>query len=315
MELKPLRYFIAIAEEGSMSAAARRLGIAQPSLSQHVKQLEEECAAELMTRSPRGVVPTDAGSLLLERARALVLAADEMREEVRAVGTEPRGAVSFGLPSSVSMVLSVPLAETVQQELPQVRLRAVEAMSGYIRQWLQEGEVDLGILYNVEELGSMSVRRLLSEELFFYAAPDCWPFSGTPGEAVSLAQVAKVDLVLPSRSHGLRTLIDQAAAASGIGLNVALEMDALAQIKALVGRGSGFTILAPAAAQDRAARGELISAPIVDPAIRRPVYLVDNPQMPKTRACREVERLTLTVIADLVRRGIWLGEAEPDLAP
>jgi LysR family nitrogen assimilation transcriptional regulator len=91
----------------------------------------------------------------------------------------------------------------------------------------------------------------------------------------------------------------------GVTLDIATEMDGLGQIKTLVARGSGYTILAPAAAIDFVERGELIMAPIIEPRMVRPVYLMRNPGKPMTRACQEVERISLEVIRDLVARGIW----------
>ncbi len=301
MDIRQLRYFIAIVEEGSISAAAERLNVAQPSLSQQVLRLERQLGVSLLVRSSRGVAPTEAGRILLDHARELTLGIERAVEEVRQAGTVPQGTVSFGLPSSVSMVLSVPLAETVRHELPKVRLRAIEAMSGFIQEWLLDQSVDLGILYDVRGVRHLSHQPLMSEELRFFSAPDAWPFDSPPGSPVTLAALAGVELVLPSRSHGLRAMIDAHARALG----VALEMDALSQIKTLVGRGSGYTILAPAAAVDRVERGELIMAPIVEPALVRSVYLVRNPAKPVTQASRAVEAATLEVIRDLVRRGIW----------
>lgn len=314
MDIKQLRYFVAIAEEGSLSAAAGRIGIAQPSLSQHVKNLEQQLGIDLLARSPRGVALTQSGVLLLSHARRILAAVEQASEDVRASGLDPRGEVSFGLPSSVSMVLSVPLAETVRLELPEVRLRAIEAMSGFIQGWLEEGSIDLGILYNVSNLKHMQIKPLMTEELFFFSAPDHWPFKTPPDQPVGLADVAKLDLILPSRSHGLRAMIDRFARANGVDLRVSIEMDALTQIKTLVARASGYTILAPAAAQDLVARGELVATRIHEPVMRRPVYLVRSPDATITRASQEVERLTLQVIQDLVARNIWRGHASDEEA-
>lgn len=304
-----MRQFVAIAEEGSLSAAAARIGIAQPSLSQLVKQMEDRLGVPLLIRSPKGVALTDAGQTLVARAREIIAATDRAMEEVRLAGTVTSGPVSFGLPSSVSMVLSVPLAETVRHSLPLVSLRAVEAMSGFIRDWLREGALDLGILYETDQLRGATAQLVMTEDLHLFAAPDAWPLSSPPGEPARLSEIAATDLILPSPNHGLRAMIDRFARTSGVRLNVVLEMDALTQIKALVARGSGAAILSPAAAHDFRASGQLVSAPIVEPVLRRPVYLVRNPVRPISRAGLEVERMTLDVIEDLVRRGIW--EATP----
>jgi LysR family transcriptional regulator, nitrogen assimilation regulatory protein len=315
MDVRQLRYFIAIAEEGSLSAAALRIGVAQPSLSQHVANLEEAIGVQLLSRTSRGVTLTEPGNLLLAHARQITAAVDRAKEEVRQSGSEPRGSVVFGLPSSISMVLSVPLAETVRHELPNVRLRAIEAMSGFIQTWLEDRTVDPAILYDVSMVRHMQLTQLASEDLFFFSAPDNWPLDVPPGTPISLQSLSVLDLILPSPSHGLRVMIDRYARNCGVDLNIALEMDALMQIKALVARGSGYTILAPAAAQDDVDRGDLVRSPIVEPVMRRPVYLVRNPAKPVTHASNEVERITRSVMRELVARNIWQVSQESPAEP
>lgn len=308
MEVKQLRYFVAIAEERSLTAAAVRIGMAQPSLSQHVRNLEDMLGVKLLTRSPRGVTVTEQGELLLTRAREILGLIDRAQEEVRFSGGDPSGKVSFGLPSSVSMVMSVPLAETIRVVLPKIQLRVAEAMSGFIQSWLEDQTIDLAMLYNVSQVRHMHLRLLMTETLEFFAAADAWPLDQSPGVPIALSRIAGLDLVLPSKAHGLRSLIDHVARTCGIALDAVLEMDSLPQIKSLVARGSCYTILAPAAAQDMVDRGELVAAPIHEPVIRRPVYLVRNPVKLVTRASAEVERETMKVVNDLVSRRIWRGE-------
>jgi LysR family nitrogen assimilation transcriptional regulator len=305
VDIRQLKYFIAIAEEGSLSAASARLRVAQPSLSQHVIKLEDELGVRLIERSPRGTVLTESGQILVRHAKEICASMDVCRESVRQSGGVPHGAVTFGLPSSVSMVLSVPLAETVMVELPHVKLRAIEAMSGFIRTWLEDQTIDLGFLYEVDGIKRCDVRQLMSEHLHFFSAPDSWPLKSTPGAPVRLSDIQSLDLILPSQQHGLRHTIERYGRSSGRGFNVVIEMDALSQIKELVARGSGYTILAPAAAHDRVQTGELVMSRIVDPVMSRPVYLVRNQAKPLTRACQAVERITIDVIKDLVRRKIW----------
>lgn len=307
MEIKQIRYFLMIAEKGSLASAAEAIGIAQPSISVQLKNLEGRLGADLFIRSPQGVTLTDAGSVFLERANEIIDAVERAKFDVRQAGERPTGKVVFGFPSSVSMVLSVPLAETIRLQFPEIRLRAVDAMSGFIKEWLDEKSIDIAILYETSGIKNAEITTLLEEDLHFYSPPDLWPFDTPPGEPLSLKTVENVELVLPSKSHGLRMLIDRACRSVGLGLNVVVEMDSLPQIKSLVSRGSAFTILAPAAAGDFEARGELVSSVIADPKISRPVHLVRNPKQVRTRAALEVERATIEVVADLVDRGIWRG--------
>lgn len=313
MDIRHLRYFIAISEERSLSAASVRLGVAQPSLSQHVIKLEEELGVTLIVRSPRGILLTEEGQLLVRHAREICRNLDFCIAEMKEQGGTVRGTVAFGMPPSVSMVMSVPLAETVRVEYPQVRLRAIEAMSGFVTSWIEDGTADIGFLYHIDSKSQFRAIHILDEDLFFFAGSDNWPLSTPPGLPVRLAELAELPMILPSPSHGLRKTITRHAEARGVELNVVLEMDAMTQIKELVARGSGFTIFAPAAAYDFVARGELSKSPIIDPVMSRPVYLVNNPARAQTNACRMIERLTLEVARDLVRRGIWEGRLTPEI--
>jgi len=305
MDLRQLRYFVAIAEEGSLSAAAQRVNVAQPSLSQHIIGVEKDLGVTLFNRSPRGMTLTQSGEILLAHARDILGAMDTAVEAVKQSGSEPQGDVTFGLPSSIAMVLSVPLAETVRLELPKVKFRAIDAMSGFIKTWLEDQSIDVGMLYDLHSVRHMNHIELMTEELHFFSAPDAWPFSSRAGSPVKVSDIPKAELVLPSPHNGLRSMIDRFMKSQGVTLNVVTEMDGLGQIKTLVARGSGHTILAPAAAIDFVERGDLIMAPIIEPKLIRPVYLVRNPAKSMSRASQELERITLEVIKDLVSRGIW----------
>jgi len=258
VDIRQLRYFIAIVQEGSFSAAAVKVGVAQPSLSQHIKTLEDRLGSELLTRTPKGVVATDAGQTLYSHAKSILASIHIAEEEIRLASEEPYGKVSFGLPSSVSMVLSVPLAKRVLKEMP----------------------------YDVESLRHMHTQSLLTEELFFFASPNTWPLKSKPGQPVPLATLAQCPLVMPSLDHGLRALVERSVKANGTSLNVVLEMDSLSQIKSMVSHGGIATILAPASVYDSVQNGTLVGSPIIDPGITRSVYFVRNPARISTRASR-----------------------------
>ena len=315
MDSRHLAYFRQIVDSGSLAAAARDLGIAQPSLSQHVKNLEQHLGTELLLRTTRGVTPTEAGLLLYEHAVQVVELLRSAEEQVRAACQEPAGRVVLGLPASVSMALSVPLAETVRVELPRVSLCAAETMSGYIKQWLRDGVIDIALLYDLDGLTDCVSRLLVTEDLYFVAAADSWPFPSAPGSPVLLRDLEGLELVLPSACHGLRLLIDRTCRQTHVPLEVVLEMDSLQQIKALVERGSAFTVLSPAAIHDLVSGGTLVQGRIVDPVIRRPVHLVRSARKAVTLASRAVEQVCEEVIRDLVARGIWQADVVPHQPP
>lgn len=315
MDIRHLRYLIAIAEAPSLSAAAGALGMAQPSLSQNVVRMEQELGVSLVERSPRGTILTGDGQTLLAHARRICAAFDACLDEMRDASDALRGTVSFGMPPSVAMVMAVPLSETVRLEYPDLRLRVIEAMSGHIKTWIDDGTVDIGFLYDLAQAEHFRTVHVLNERLFFFSAPDAWPLDTPPGAPVEMRALERLELILPSPSHGLRRTIEGYARPHGIRLGATLEMDAMTQIKDLVARGSGHTIFAPAAARDFVARGELVSAPITDPEMVRPVYLATNPARASSRACQAIQQVTLDVARDQVARGIWEGWFEPGVTP
>lgn len=313
MDIRQLRYFITISEERSLSAASHRLGVAQPSLSQHVIRLEEELGLDLIVRTSRGITLTDDGVRLVDHARSICRRMDACIDEMRDNSDAIAGTVILGLPPSVSMVLSVPLAETVRVELPNVRLQATEAMSGFVRGWIADETVDLGFLYHLDPRDQFNNIHLLDEDLYFFSTTETWPLATPPGAPVRLADLQKVELILPSPNHGLTKTVQKHAKARGIDLNVVIEMDAMTQIKELVARGSAHTIFAPAAAHDFELRGEMVKSKIIDPIISRPVYLCTNPMKMRTRAAGRLQELIIDVTLDLVKRGIWEGRLALDL--
>lgn len=129
MDTRQLRAFLKIAELGSITRAADALGIAQPSLSQQLLRLEDEVGSKLFRRTARGVATTEVGRIFLEYARHIVQTADRALEDVREVRKEPKGQVSFAMPISVSLILGVPLVETVLKHAPLVSLRLVADLS------------------------------------------------------------------------------------------------------------------------------------------------------------------------------------------
>jgi LysR family nitrogen assimilation transcriptional regulator len=313
VDIRQLRYFVAIADQQSMSLASEKLGVAQPSLSHHVMRVEEELGVRLLLRSTRGVTLTESGRRLYGHAREILRAVEAAVADVREQGAdELSGPVSFAFPSSVSNVLTVPLAETVRNEFPKVTLRAMDAMSGHVQTWLLEGAVDFGFLYDGAGARELELRPLVTEPLYLVAARDCWRgeigANGVARDSVSLREAADMGLILPHRAHGLRETIERFAQTQNLALDVTLEMDSLSRIKTMVARGSGYSILAHAAVHEELERGELALVPIREPSIRRTVYLATNPLRPLRRAALEVARLAQEIACELVRKGYWRGE-------
>ena len=299
LDLRQLKYFVGIVDDGSISLAAQRLHIAQPALSQHVRNLEETLGTPLLLRSARGVQPTEAGSRLYDRALTILKEVDEAVDLVRGYAGSPRGSVTIGMPTSVALVLAVPLIEAVRQELPEVHLRLMEGMSGTIMEWLHGHRLDLAMLFDVERSTVLRVKPLLTENLYAICPP------GSSSGDIPFCEAAALPLIVPGRPHGLRERIEKAARAAGVLLNVTAEIDGLPQIKMLVQRGVGSSILSLSAVSAEWQSRSLAVRAITDPDIERTVSLCHSKARSPTRAAVAVRQILYGIIEDLVRLEVW----------
>ena len=146
MEMHQLRYFVAVAEEGSFSRAAERVHVAQPSLSQQMQKLEAELGHALFDRLSRRVTPTEGGRQLLPYARRILSGLLDAQRCVDELASEPSGAVSLGIiPTIAPYVLREILQET-QAHIPQVRLSVREDFTENLVRALDQGEIDLAVV-------------------------------------------------------------------------------------------------------------------------------------------------------------------------
>lgn len=309
MEERQLKCFLAIAELGSVTRAADRLDIAQPSLSQMLLRLEDELSIKLFERTSRGVLLTESGRIFREHANTILREMARAREEIRSDDVLVQEKVSIGLPSSVSTLIGAKLIVEAKKQYPNISINVSEAMSGHIRRWLEEGSLDIGVLYNVQDMRSLIATQVAVEELFLVGPQRAFGPTDEYGiaiEPVSLAEPEKYPLILPTQQHGLRRFVDDKTRHSAFELNVAFELDSLMHIKTLVAQGAGFSLLAHAAILGELQEQKLSAARIVKPVFRRGIYVVRNPAQIVTRASVRVTDLLISLMSELIRKGDWL---------
>lgn len=308
MDLRQLRYFVAIVEQGSFAKAAACLNIAQPSLSNHVRNMETDLKTALLVRSPQGVVPTDAGEILVKHARVIIDQFSVAEEEIRGSKANPEGEVRLGLPGTISENLSVPLIMAVRRRFPNVKLRIAEAMSGFVLEWMRDGRIDLGVMYNPVDDKELTSRHVLMERLCLLGPIEPLDHSAlSDGSEISFRDVARLPLILPSANHGLRELIEKEAAKIGVPLNTIVDVDSYGNIKELVEEGVGYSILPYNAISQELARGRLASRAIREPQLKRDVHLVHCITRPMTNATLAIESLCYATLISLAGTGRWKG--------
>ncbi|WP_423280890.1 LysR family transcriptional regulator [Enterovirga sp. CN4-39] len=299
-----MRYFVAVAECGSFTAASRQLGVAQPALSRHVKSLETDLGITLFVRSASGVALTREGGDLLRHGRRALDELEQIPKLLAQGGAPLSGRVAIGLPTSTSAVLSKPTLLAVTERHPAVRLHLVESLSGFLSEWIESGRLDLAVLFDVETQPHLHVEPLLIEDLWLVGRPDAFPAREAE---IPIRSLGRYPLLLPSVSHSHRSLLGKMTLSHGVQLNVVAEVDSLAVLKAIVSSEPLFSIFAQSAVHAEVAAGKLHAARLVEPVISRSVSLVASTARGRSRAAREVGTLVADLARDLVIAGTWQG--------
>ena len=303
MDIKKLKAFAVVAEFGSFSRAAAVVGVVQPMLSRQVRSLEEELGVQLVHRNGRGIVLTEAGNLLNEYAKGILATLARAQSEVGAMRASPRGNVVIGMPPSMGSVLTVPLIQKFRSEHPSINMRVIEGFSGYLLEWLLTGKIDVAVLYNAPRTKNLLSEPLLEEELFLIGAAN--DPSALPPGPIQAKRLAELPLILPSRPHGLRLLVDQMLGGAGICANVELEVDALPATIKLAEKRVGYTIHSYSLAHDLIEEGRIQCWAIVEPRLARKLILVTSSQRPTTTATRALTNIVRSQVRELARQGLW----------
>ena len=197
MDIKQMKMFAAVCEFGTFSRAAVFLAMSQPLLSRQIKALEAELQVNLFYRNGRGIVLTEAGTLLHQYSKGIIESVSRATAEVSAMRSTPTGRVAIGLPPSVGFVLSVPLVQRFREAFPLVSLRVAEGFSGHVLEWLSAGHIDVAVLYNAPRTSNLMSEPVLQDELFLLGAVN--DPSRIAADEVEATRLATLPLILPSR--------------------------------------------------------------------------------------------------------------------
>ena len=314
MNLRQLHYFIEVSELESVTRAAERLHVAQPALTRHMRSLERDLGVRLFERDGRGIILTNAGIVFRDRVRTVLRELDRAQLEVKALSRSPGGRIDFGMPLSISQALTRALVQHVHNELPGVALRVIDGWTGFIIEWLLRGRLDLGIIYD-HTLKSDVLRTepLASEEHFVLCAPgDKLAKRGS----ITMAEVSKLPLALPSREHGLRIAVEQFMQTLGLVPRIHTEVDSVIALKQLAEQDGVYTILPRGEMEDELAAGRIGTVKITDPPFHRTLFIAWSNERPDTPQMRAVRKIAKGETANIIKKGKWgtrfLGEGRRD---
>lgn len=277
MLLRQVRCFLAVARGGSFSAAARALNLSQPSLGVHIRQLEQRYRVRLFERGARGARLTPAGERLLPRAEALLAEAEGVEALLRELGQATPLTLTLGVTPTAEATFAHDLLRRSSGAGPPVSLVLVPGLSEELRRRTEAGELDAALCYGgLEDEWAGTVLPLYEEDLFLVGPPAVLE----PGRPVPFAELARFPLVLERRFQALRRLIDGVAAAEGVRLDVRQEAEPASVKRALIRQHGCSTIVPYGLFIDDIRLGRMAAHRIVDPPLRRTMYLVRRRNLP-----------------------------------
>ena len=238
MDLRQLQAIVAIAEQGSFSAAADALATVQSNVSTHVKKLERELGSQLVERSTGDL--TDAGALVVARAKRVLRELDALTADVTALSQEIVGTVRVGAIGTAARWLVPQLVEITPLRHPQLHLVFLEATTLGLGDQLSTGQVDVGVLSLPG--GGPEVRTApLYEEDLALVVPREHELAAEP--AVSFTTLSALPLFLPMSGTGFRSELDAAAETAGVTLRPKAEMDSVRLMATLTFERVGYAVL------------------------------------------------------------------------
>jgi LysR family transcriptional regulator, transcription activator of glutamate synthase operon len=294
MELRQLRYLVALADEQHFTRAAAREHIAQPALSQQIRRLEREVGLPLVDRTTRRVTITDAGNALVARARRILSEVDAARAELQALTGVRTGRVNVGAmhtmgPVDISHALAV-----FHQRHPGVELTVREQSSEELAEMLRDDVLDLAFLSVTERIEShgLGLHQLVSEELVV-VLPRKHPLARR--RQVRMAELADEHFISYREGARLRELLTIAAHRAGFEPQIKLESNESERICRLVARGMGVAILPRSDAQR--SREHVAVATLTDPSLTRDITLAWREGRRHGPAAAEFLELSLELFA------------------
>jgi LysR family nitrogen assimilation transcriptional regulator len=294
MDTRRLYSFVKIVDAGSITRAADILHIAQPALSQQVSLLESQFKQQLLIRSKRGVAPTEAGRALYRHAQLILRQLEHAQAAVDVSGRAPAGSVSVGLaPYSTGAALALPLLRAVRERYPDILLHINENFGGVISEAIMTGRMDMAFIYDAGPVRGVQFEPMRAEDLYLVAAPGAVPGSApaSKSDEVSIEELAEVGLLLPSRIHTIRQVVDAAFRHASLEPRVVGEIESVLTLVSAVSADVGATVLPWSAAQAILDVRKLVVRRIVNPAIEVKLSLCTSDHQPLSEPAHAVHDL------------------------
>jgi len=277
VNLRQLQFFVCLYEERNVTRAAARLHVVQPAVSMQIRQLEKRFGVALFERNARGMVPTAAAHAMYRLYQPILLDLDNAQERMFELSGKLLGHIAVGVIPSVAHSILAGALSRFCKRFPDVEVKVDMAYSGTLVEWVAGGELDFAVVNRTRRRSGIVAHALTQEELVLVQRRGR---IGAPAEPIPFRQLGKLKLVLPSRPHGLRMIVDEAAERLELDLSPPIEIDAMNPTLTLVARSEFAAILPAVAARTAAQQLPLVVRRIVEPSLARELVYVHREKRP-----------------------------------
>jgi len=276
MDARQLEIFVKVAELGSFSKAAEALFLTQPTVSEHIRGLEEELGVRLLDRLGRGAAPTKAGQLLLGYGRRIL----ELHREARQALDQFQGRMSGELVIAASTIpgeyVLPALIGRFKEKYPDIAISLLIGDTQRVVEWVLEGRAELAVAGAQIDHRALEYRELMPDELVLVVSA-AHPWHGK--KTATLEEVRAEPLIVRERGSGSRHALEKALAEVGLDLSdfrVVGEMGSTQAIKQGVKAGVGISLISKRAVAEECQHGTLHCVKVKDLRFRRAFYLVTS---------------------------------------
>jgi DNA-binding transcriptional LysR family regulator len=276
MDLRRLEIFVKVAELGSFSRAAEALFLTQPTVSEHVRALEDELGLTLLDRLGRGAAPTRAGQLLLGYARRMLALGREARQAMDQFQGRMSGELTVGGSTIPGEYVLPALIGSFKGKYPDISISLLIGGTAQVLEMLEGGRVEVAMVGARPTQPTLDAREIMADDLVVVVATD-HPWAGR--STVTLAELREEPLLVRERGSGTREAFERAVAGAGLRLSafrVVGEMGSTQAMKQGVRAGIGIALISNRAVTDECRARLLVAVRIEDLAIERAFYLVTN---------------------------------------
>jgi LysR family transcriptional regulator, nitrogen assimilation regulatory protein len=297
-----LKYFLRVAEEGSITRAAKVLGIAQPALSRQVQLLEEDLGISLFRRNRRGVELTEEGERLRASTAAPLRQLELAVQYVASPLARLERAMMLGLPETAIDVLSAPLIAALTTAFPRVTFSVATGSTDHLVEAMLKGSVDVAVINPVPD-DRVFYRPLLVEDLVVVGGPQ----SGLdPRDELTFAELTQLPLVIPRSPTGIGNALENAALRAKVTIGYRTTTDSLLVVKSLVEANLVHAVLPRSACERELASGQLRCTTLSEMSLTQQLGVAATARLELPREfTAEVGNTLREEVSRLIKTGRW----------